>query len=105
MITTPYSAPRYPYAPGSLTPASPVEDISPFQRLGFNVLLVFIFLSISRIFDVKFGGLHITGAVFWVVLAMVLLSGAFVPALQTKIGKALLGFTICMAMAVPFSVR
>ena len=106
MTTTPYPAPRYPYAPGSFTPASPVpaEDASPFQRLGFNVLLVFLFLAISRVFDVKFGALHITGAAFRVVLAMVLLSRAFVPALQTKIGKAMLGFTICMCLAVPFSV-
>ncbi|MEO8372458.1 MAG: O-antigen ligase family protein [Candidatus Solibacter sp.] len=104
MTTTPYSAPRHPYAPGSFTPASVGEEMSQFERLGFNVLLVFIFLTISRIFDVKFGGLHITGAAFRVVLAMVLLSRAFVPALKTPIGKAMLGFTVCMCLSVPFSV-
>jgi len=105
MTTTPYPAPRYPYAAGSFTPAAvAVEETSQFQRLGFNVLLVFLFLTISRIFDVKFGTLHITGISFRIVLAMVLLSRAFVPALQTKIGKSLLGFTVCMGLAVPFSV-
>ena len=85
MTTTPYPAPRYPYAAGSFTPAGMmVEEVSQFQRLGFNILLVFIFLTISRIFDVKFGGLHITGISFRLLLAMVLLSRAFVPALKTK---------------------
>jgi hypothetical protein len=61
MTTTPYPAPRYPYAPAVLRLRVVVEETSPFQRLGFNVLLCFLFLTISRIFDVKFGSLHITG--------------------------------------------
>ena len=81
-----------------------VDDTSPFQRLGFNVLLVFIFLAFSRIFDVKFGYLHITGIAYRVVFAMVLLSRGFLPALNSNIGKALLGFTVCFGLSVPFSV-
>jgi len=105
MTTTPYPAPRHPYAPGSFTPSTVVvEETSQFQRLGLNVLLLFLFLTISRIFDVKFGSLHITGISFRLVFAMVVLSGAFKSALQTRIGKALLGFTICMGMSVPFSI-
>jgi O-antigen ligase len=72
--------------------------------LGFNVLLVFIFLVFSRIFDVKFGGLHITGIAYRIVFAMVLLSRGFQVALKTNVGKALLGFTIFMGLSVPFSV-
>jgi O-antigen ligase len=80
------------------------EETSPFQRLGFNVLLVFIFLAFSRIFDVKFGNLHITGIAYRIVFAMVLLSRGFQVALSSNIGKALLGFTVCFGLSVPFSV-
>jgi len=80
------------------------EDNSPFQRLGFNFLLVFIFLAFSRVFDVKFSFLHITGISYRVVFATVLLSRGFVTALNTKIGRALLGFTFCFAASVPFSI-
>ena len=75
-----------------------------FSALGFNVLLVFLFLTISRIFDVKFGRLHITGISFALLAVMLILSRGFMVALHTKIGKALLGFTICMGAAVPFSI-
>ena len=75
-----------------------------FSGLGFNVLLVFLFLASAAIFDVKFGALHITGAAFRVVLAMVRVEPRFALALQTKIGKALLGFTVMHGLAVPFSV-
>jgi hypothetical protein len=63
-----------------------VDETSPFQRLGFNVLLVFVFLAFSRIFDVKLGSLHITGIAYRVVSAMVLLSRGFLVALNTNIG-------------------
>jgi hypothetical protein len=94
------SFPAYRGAPTVTT----VDDSSQFQRLGFNVLVVFIFLVFSRIFDVKFGGLHITGIAYRIVFAMVLLSRGFQVALKTNVGKALLGFTIFMALSVPFSV-
>ena len=81
-----------------------MDDNSPFQRFGFNVLLLFLFLVFSRIFDVKFGSLHITGASYRVAFAMVLLSRGFITALSSNIGKALLGFTFCCGMSVPFSV-
>jgi O-antigen ligase len=84
--------------------ATSVDDSSQFQRLGFNVLVVFVFLVFSRIFDVKFGGLHITGIAYRIVFAMVLLSKGFQVALKTNVGKALLGFTVFMGLSVPFSV-
>jgi O-antigen ligase len=84
--------------------AAIMDDNSPFQRFGFNVLLLFLFLVFSRIFDVKFGSLHITGASYRVAFAMVLLSRGFITAINTNIGKALLGFTFCCGMSVPFSV-
>ncbi len=100
MTAAAYNSQPFPLAPV----AAPVDNSSAFQRLGFNVLLVFLFLVFSRIFDVKFGGLHITGAAYRVVFAMVLLSGGFLTALKSNIGKALLGFTVCFGLSVPFSL-
>jgi O-antigen ligase len=105
MAASTYNSQPFPLAPLAASPiAVPVEETSSFQRLGFNVLLVFIFLVFSRIFDVKFGFLHITGIAYRVVFAMVLLSRGFQVALSSNIGKALLGFTVCFGMSVPFSV-
>src|ERR1022692_1902236 len=105
MAATTYNSQPFPMAPLAASPnATLVDEASPFQRLGFNVLLVFIFLAFSRIFDVKFGFLHITGIAYRVVFAMVLLSRGFQVALNSNIGKAMLGFTICFGLSVPFSV-
>ena len=81
-----------------------IEETTPFQRLGFTFLLVFLFLAFSRIFDVKFSGLHITGASYRIMFAMAILSGAFKIALSSNIGRAMLGFTICFGISVPFSI-
>src|SRR2546421_12111908 len=78
--------------------------ISGFQRLGFLLLILYLFLIFSRIFDVKFAFLHIPGISYRVIFAMVILSQAFLRALNTDIGKALLGFTFWFALAVPTSV-
>jgi hypothetical protein len=81
-----------------------MDDTSPFQRVGFTFLLVFLFLAFSRIFDVKFSFLHITGIAYRAAFAMTLLSGAFMVALKTNIGRSMLGFTICFGLSVPFSL-
>src|SRR5450755_3709497 len=100
MAASTYNSQPFPLAPLAASPiAVPVEETSSFQRLGFNVLLVFIFLVFSRIFDVKFGFLHITGIAYRVVFAMVLLSRGFQVALKTNVGKALLGFTIFFGLS------
>src|ERR1019366_14718 len=104
MSASTYNSQPFPLAPPTAPLIAPVQETSPFQRLGFNVLLVFVFLAFSRIFDVKFGFLHITGAAYRVVFAMVLLSRGFQVALRSNIGKAMLGFTICFGLSVPFSV-
>jgi O-antigen ligase len=104
MAATTYDSQPFPLAPLGASPIAPGVAESPFQQLGFNVLLVFIFLAFSRIFDVKFGSLHITGISYRIVFAMVLLSRGFQVALKSNVGKALLGFTFCFGMSVPFSV-
>src|ERR1022692_2058479 len=101
---TPYSQP-FPLTPQTASPIVRVDETSPFQGPGFNVLLVFLFLAFSRIFDVKFGALHITGISYRIVLVMALLCRGFQIALKTNIGKALLGFTICFGLSVPFRDR
>ena len=79
-------------------------DSSPFQRLGFSFLLIFLFLVFSRVFDVKFSSLHITGISYRIVFAMTILSGGFRIALNSKIGRALAGFTFWFGASVPFSL-
>src|ERR1035437_8621348 len=103
MTVATYNSQPFPRSPNTASPiGAPVDDSSPFQRLGFNVLLVFIFLAFSRIFDMKFGNLHITGISYRLVFAMALLSGGFQIALRSNLGKALLGFTVCFGLSVPF---
>ena len=91
-------------APTPLAVIVPSEETSPFQQFGFQCLLVFLFLAYSRIFDVKFAFLHITGISYRLMFAMVILSRCFVTALNTNVGRALLGFTICFGASVPFSM-
>ncbi len=95
----------FPFGPRATSPiAAPMDETSSFQRLGYTVLLVFLFLAFSRIFDVKFGSFHITGIAYRLVFAMALLSRGFQVALKGNIGKAMLGFTVCFGLSVPFSV-
>src|SRR6266702_3045573 len=90
-VKIPGFQPQQPVIP-AVDPAG--ADSSPFQRFGYTVLLVFLFLIFSRIFDVRFSILHITGVSARVVFAMPVLSLGFVTALRSNVGKALLGFTI-----------
>ena len=77
MSTATYQPRPYAYQPPNLmSNMAGVHQASAFETLGFNVLLVFLFLAFSRIFDVKFGNLHITGVAYRVTFAMVLLSGS-----------------------------
>lgn len=105
MTAAPYHSQPFPPLPHTAAAIGvSADETSPFQRLGFKVLLVFLFLAFSRVFDVKFGSLHITGISYRVVFAMAILSGGFLIALKSNIGKALLGFTICFGLSVPFSL-
>src|SRR5438128_1103518 len=110
MAATTFNTPAFvpqrsaePYQP-VIVSAEAGEETSPFQQLGFQFLLLFIFLAFSRVFDVKFSFLHLTGVSYRVVFAMALLSRGFLVALNTKIGRAMLGFTICFGASVPFSL-
>jgi hypothetical protein len=81
-----------------------LAGISGFQRLGYVVMVGYLFLIFSRIFDVKFGFLHIPGIAYRVFLVMMLLSRAFLPALRHPIGKAMYFLTFWFFLSIPFSM-
>jgi O-antigen ligase len=91
-------APRY--AVISDTPGT----ASGFQQLGYGVLVLYLFLIYSRVFDVKFSFLHIPGISFRFILVMVFASGAFVLSLKTGIGRAMMFMFIWFVAAIPSSV-
>jgi len=68
------------------------------------MLVLYLFLIYSRIFDVKLSFLHIPGISYRVIFGMVILSHAFVRALKSDIGKALLAFTVWVVLAIPGSM-
>ena len=79
-------------------------SVTGFQRLGYLILVLYLFLIYSRIFDVKFSNLHIPGISYRLILVLVLLSRAFIPALRSSIGKSLAFMTVWFILAIPFSV-
>lgn len=91
-------------APAEQVAVSEVGGVSTFQRVGFIILVLYLFLIYSRIFDVKFSFLHIPGISYRVIFAMVVLSQAFVRALKSDIGKAMLAFTVWLVLAIPGSM-
>ena len=72
--------------------------------LGFALTLAFLFISYSRVFDLKFTYLHIPGLVYRAMAAILILTGFFRYAFQSTIGKCLAGFTVCFVASIPFSV-
>jgi hypothetical protein len=77
---------------------------SAFQQVGFILLVLYLFLIYSRIFDVKLSFLHIPGISYRVIVVMVILSQGFIRALKSDIGKALLAFTVWFVLAIPGSL-
>jgi O-antigen ligase len=105
VTAAPFRSPSAPYQGIPTNISSDVPgSIDTFQRIGYGLLVFFLFLIFSRIFDVKFSSLHLPGITYRIILAMVLLSRAFLRALKTSIGRALLFFTFWMACCVPTSV-
>jgi O-antigen ligase len=77
--------------------------VSILQGLGFGVLLCFLFMIFSRIFDVYLSSFHIPGLSERAILVVILVSGSFWRPFQTNIGTKLLWFTGWMVVGVPFS--
>jgi O-antigen ligase len=80
------------------------ETAAGLQQLGYGVLILYLFLIYSRIFDVKFASLHIPGISFRVILIMALASRAFVLALKTSIGRPMMFMFVWFVCAIPTSV-
>jgi O-antigen ligase len=81
-----------------------VASTNVFQRVGFYLLLLYLFVMYSRLFDIVLGSFEIPFIITSLVLAASVFSGAFQRALGTPAGKAVLLFTIWMAICLPFSV-
>src|SRR5258708_29906996 len=104
MTAAPLREPFRPFAAAAPTPMLAQDapgGIGGFQQVGYVVLILFLFLIFSRIFDVKFSFLHIPGISYRIIFAMVLLGRAFVPALKGSIGKAMAAFFIWFTCAIP----
>ena len=90
-------------------PSLPVDDMAPqgattMRALGFNVLLCFLFMIFSRVFDMFLTGLHIPGLAQRLMIFVILITGSFIRVFQNKIGHYLLLLTAWMVLSVPFSV-
>ncbi|HWB82798.1 MAG TPA: O-antigen ligase family protein [Bryobacteraceae bacterium] len=58
----------------------------------------------SRVFDVKFYSLHLPGISYRLLAAFLILTGTFLNAFRSWIGKCVLGFTAFLLLSIPFSV-
>ena len=91
-----------------MTQATPfprhIESANAFQKVGFVMLLMYLFVMYSRLFDVILSSFEIPFIVTTLVLAASLFSGGFQRAFQSPVGKVLLMFTLWMGICVPFSI-
>ena len=84
--------------------ATAARGVSNVQGLGFSVLVCFLFMIFSRVFDMYLSRLHIPGFSERLMAVVVLVTGSFWRPFQTSIGKRMLWLTAWMVMSIPFSV-
>jgi hypothetical protein len=77
---------------------------SALHRIGFAIILMFLFIAYSRVFDVKFSGLHIPGLMLYLSVFTILITGAFGIAFKARLTKLMFGLTVCIVLSIPFSV-
>ena len=77
---------------------------STLQRFSFALLIGFLFMIFSRIFDVQLYWLHLPGISYRLMAVFLFMSGTFLVALRDSIGKCVVGFTACFLAATAFSV-
>jgi len=91
-----------------MTQATPfprhVESANAFQKVGFSMLLMYLFVMYSRLFDVVLSSFEIPFIITSLVLAASLFSGGFQRSFQSPVGKVLFMFTMWMGICVPFSI-
>ena len=76
----------------------------PLTNAGFCVLLIFLFLTYSRIIDFKLAALHLPLLTSVAAFVLALLSGRIQSAFSSRIGVCLAAFTVWMILSIPFSV-
>ena len=84
-------------------PAARAET-SVLGRLSFAILVAFLFMIFSRVFDIQLTWLHLPGISYRLVGIFLLITGMFVVAFRDRIGKCVLGFTLCFLAAILFGI-
>src|SRR5205823_7567648 len=69
-----------------------------------GVLMVFLFLSYSRIVDVKASSLHLPLITSLIAFAITILSGRIQYVFASRIGICLSAFTVWAMLTIPFSI-
>lgn len=77
---------------------------NPMQRIGLGILILYLFILYSRVFDVKFAWLHIPALMLALLILLSVSSMQLFSAFSTQIGKYLGLFTLWALVGVPFSV-
>ena len=80
-----------------------IENDGVFSKIGFLVLLIFVFCSACRVFDFVLRGLHLPMILSVVAACFTLLGGGLRTALQTRVGKLMALFTVWIVVCIPFS--
>src|ERR1700730_14649720 len=76
----------------------------PLADAGFGVLLVFLLLSYSRIFDFQGSSLPLPLITSLIAFTITILSGRIQYAFNSRIGICLAAFTVWLILAIPFSI-
>lgn len=80
------------------------DALNPFHKFGHVLLLVFLFLAFSRVCDIFLSSLHLPLLTSSAAMIAALAGGGMSAALRSRPGFYLVGFTIWLVAAVPFSV-
>lgn len=83
-----------------------VQPSSPtiVESLSFSLLIAFLFMIFSRIFELYLTWLHVPGISYRLVGLFLILTGAMFAAFRDRIGLYVLGFTGFFLLSIPFSV-
>lgn len=76
--------------------------LTPFQKIGFLFLVVFLFLVHARIMDL-FWYLHVPILTYWLAVAAAILTGGMLRVFSSRVGVFLVGMVAWMLVATPFS--
>jgi O-antigen ligase len=84
--------------------SQPTDQAGVLGRIGAFVLLLFVYVAISRVFDLNFSYLHIPLLLSLVAATAMTLSGRLFAGLKTQMGGWYIALTCCFAASVPFGI-